>query len=418
MNKIYSVSEISKSLKSLIENNFTYVEIIGEVSNLKKTASNHTYLNLKDEVNVLFCTIWSFNKNKIPISLKEGDKIIAKGKITAYGGGSRYQLNILGIQLEGSGNLLQELEKLKTKLKDFFVQNRPIKKYPTSIGIVTSSTGAVIQDILHRIEERYPIKIILSPTIVQGKTAAQDICRAIEKLQDKNIDTIIVARGGGSIEDLWCFNDENLVKTIFKSKIPIISAIGHETDFTLCDFASDLRAPTPTAAAEISTPHKSNILENIKLIKNKIINHFKFKIDYQTKHLNIIENDIKYNSPILNIIQKLDIIKEKFKNISITNEIKTKASHFQYLSNQIFNYYFHTIKDIKNQIENKFNHEIYKIDNTISKPQSDILSFIKKNKISYITNINNKTISSVKDVPDKMYINFIDGKIKVKKDLL
>lgn len=418
MNKIYSVSEISKSLKSLIENNFTYVEIIGEVSNLKKTASNHTYLNLKDEVNVLFCTIWSFNKNKIPISLKEGDKIIAKGKITAYGGGSRYQLNILGIQLEGSGNLLQELEKLKTKLKDFFVQNRPIKKYPTSIGIVTSSTGAVIQDILHRIEERYPIKIILSPTIVQGKTAAQDICRAIEKLQDKNIDTIIVARGGGSIEDLWCFNDENLVKTIFKSKIPIISAIGHETDFTLCDFASDLRAPTPTAAAEISTPHKSNILENIKLIKNKIINHFKFKIDYQTKHLNIIENDIKYNSPILNIIQKLDIIKEKFKNISITNEIKTKASHFQYLSNQIFNYYFHTIKDIKNKIENKFNHEIYKIDNTISKPQSDILSFIKKNKISYITNINNKTISSVKDVPDKMYINFIDGKIKVKKDLL
>ncbi len=418
MNKIYSVSEISKSLKSLIENNFTYVEIIGEVSNLKKTASNHTYLNLKDEANVLFCTIWSFNKNKIPISLKEGDKIIAKGKITAYGGGSRYQLNILGIQLEGSGNLLQELEKLKTKLKDFFVQNRPIKKYPTSIGIVTSSTGAVIQDILHRIEERYPIKIILSPTIVQGKTAAQDICRAIEKLQDKNIDTIIVARGGGSIEDLWCFNDENLVKTIFKSKIPIISAIGHETDFTLCDFASDLRAPTPTAAAEISTPHKSNILENIKLIKNKIINHFKFKIDYQTKHLNIIENDIKYNSPILNIIQKLDIIKEKFKNISITNEIKTKASHFQYLSNQIFNYYFHTIKDIKNQIENKFNHEIYKIDNTISKPQSDILSFIKKNKISYITNINNKTISSVKDVPDKMYINFIDGKIKVKKDLL
>lgn len=418
MNKIYSVSEISKSLKSLIENNFTYVEIIGEVSNLKKTASNHTYLNLKDEVNVLFCTIWSFNKNKIPISLKEGDKIIAKGKITAYGGGSRYQLNILGIQLEGSGNLLQELEKLKTKLKDFFVQNRPIKKYPTSIGIVTSSTGAVIQDILHRIEERYPIKIILSPTIVQGKTAAQDICRAIEKLQDKNIDTIIVARGGGSIEDLWCFNDENLVKTIFKSKIPIISAIGHETDFTLCDFASDLRAPTPTAAAEISTPHKSNILENIKLIKNKIINHFKFKIDYQTKHLNIIENDIKYNSPILNIIQKLDIIKEKFKNISITNEIKTKASHFQYLSNQIFNYYFHTIKDIKNKIENKFNHEIYKIDNTISKPQSDILAFIKKNKISYITNINNKTISSVKDVPDKMYINFIDGKIKVKKDLL
>lgn len=418
MNKIYSVSEISKSLKSLIENNFTYVEIIGEVSNLKKTVSNHTYLNLKDEVNVLFCTIWSFNKNKIPISLKDGDKIIAKGKITAYGGGSRYQLNILGIQLEGSGNLLQELEKLKTKLKDFFLQNRPIKKYPTSIGIVTSSTGAVIQDILHRIEERYPIKIILSPTIVQGKTAAQDICRAIEKLQDKNIDTIIVARGGGSIEDLWCFNDENLVKTIFKSKIPIISAIGHETDFTLCDFASDLRAPTPTAAAEISTPHKSNILENIKLIKNKIVNHFKFKIDHQTKHLNIIENDIKYNSPILNIIQKLDIIKEKFKNISITNEIKTKTSHFQYLSNQIFNYYFHRIKDIKNQIENKFNHEIYKIDNTISQPQSDILSFIKKNKISYITNTNNKTISSVRDVPDKMYINFIDGKIKVKKDLL
>ena len=413
--KVYSIKEISTSIKAIIEHNFNEINIIGEVSNLKTVSAGHTYLYLKDDVNILFCTIWSFNKTKIQHNLQEGDKIIAKGKMTAYGGGSRYQLNIIEITPQGIGDLMKQFETLKIKLKDYFLQKRPIPKYPKKIGIVTSATGSVLQDIIHRITERYPVEIILSSTPVQGKTAAQNISNAIKKLQDTDIDTIIIARGGGSIEDLWCFNDEELVKTIFHSKIPTISAIGHETDFTLSDFAADLRAPTPTAAAELSTPDKDTLIEKILLLKNKFLNQYKFKIDLFNKNLKILEDDIKYNSPIINISQKLEITKEKFLNLSIENKIQETKSNFKYYTKTIFDYYKNYVHNILNNIQQIYNNEIYKINHWIDSPKSNILEFIKKNKISYVTNVENTPIDSVKNVPEKMYIHFIDGKVKVRK---
>ena len=326
----YSVSEISDSIKGTLENSFGYVKVRGEVSGLSKPASGHIYLNLKDDKAVIKAIIWRSAAARISFVPEDGLEVICSGKLTTgysdrYPGRSDYSIIVDSITPAGEGALMALLEQRKKKLVAeglFEEQNKKsLPKYPETIGIVTSPTGAVIKDILHRLNERFPCNVILWPVPVQGQDAAQLISDAVDgfnNLSSKdevNIpNLIIIARGGGSIEDLWPFNEEIVIRSVFKSNIPIVSAIGHETDTTLIDFVSDLRAPTPTAAAEISTPDKEELLRDISE-KNNRLNY----------SINLYLDNLKDN--FISIKDKLPVSLKLFLN--------NLTSHFQNISQSL-----------------------------------------------------------------------------------
>ena len=278
--KEYTVTEISASIKETLEDNFGYVKVRGEVSGLSKPASGHVYLNLKDENAIIKAIAWRSTVAKLSFMPDEGLEVICSGRLTTgysdrYPGRSDYSIIIDSIVPAGEGALMALLEQRKKKLmsEGIFDQDhkKPLPLYPETIGIITSPTGAVIKDIIHRLEDRFPCDVILWPVPVQGDDAAHLIADALNgfnnSLKDSELkvpDLIIVARGGGSIEDLWAFNEEIVVRAVFASEIPVLSAVGHETDTTLIDFVSDLRAPTPTAAAELCTPNIDELLINLK----------------------------------------------------------------------------------------------------------------------------------------------------------
>ncbi|WP_260597642.1 exodeoxyribonuclease VII large subunit [Sphingomonas endolithica] len=256
------VGELAQKLKRVVEGEFGHVRLRGEISGYKRVASGHAYLSLKDDSAVIDGVIWKGQVAQLPFQPQDGIEVIATGKITTYPGRSKYQIIIDRMELAGEGALMALLEKLKAKLAGEGLFDGAAKKrlpfLPRTIGVVTSPTGAVIRDILHRLEDRCPTHVLVWPVKVQGDGAAQAVAAAIAGFDamppDSRPDLVIVARGGGSIEDLWAFNEEVVVRAVAACSIPIISAVGHETDTTLCDFAADLRAPTPTAAAEMAVP--------------------------------------------------------------------------------------------------------------------------------------------------------------------
>jgi exodeoxyribonuclease VII large subunit len=258
---VYSVTEISQSLKQTVEMAYGYVRVKGEISGLKRHSSGHIYFTLKDANAVLDAVSWQgVLKNTAIALLEDGLEIIATGQLTTYPGRSKYQITVKQVEASGQGALLNLLEERKSRLaaEGLFegIRKKALPRYPQKIGIVTSPTGAVLQDILHRLEDRYPCHVLVWPVLVQGQGAADQIAAAIDGFNklDNPPDLLIVARGGGSLEDLWAFNEEIVVRAAAASRIPLISAVGHETDTTLIDHASDLRAPTPTAAAEMAVP--------------------------------------------------------------------------------------------------------------------------------------------------------------------
>jgi exodeoxyribonuclease VII large subunit len=263
---ILSVSEISQQIKHSVESVFPRVRVRGEVSGVKKHSSGHTYFSLKDQDSVLNAICW--RSTKTGIALAEGLEIVATGRLSTYPGRSNYQMIISGAEMAGQGALLKLLQERKQKLlaEGLFDKKNPLPKFPQTIGVITSPTGAVIQDIIHRVADRYPCRIVLWPVAVQGIGAAEEIAAAISGMNALCPDVIIVARGGGSIEDLWAFNEECVVRAVYNSLVPIISAVGHETDITLIDFAADVRAPTPTAAAEMSTPVRSQVMSSVVML--------------------------------------------------------------------------------------------------------------------------------------------------------
>lgn len=269
-----SVSEISGALKRVVEDRFGFVRIRGEISGYKRAASGHVYLALKDDKAVIDGVMWKGNAARLPFTAEDGIEVVVSGKLTTYPGRSKYQIVIESMELAGEGALMQLFEKLKAKLtvEGLFDSDlkRPIPFLPRTIGIVTSPTGAVIRDILHRLADRCPTHVIVWPVLVQGDGAAKQIAAAVDGFSAlpengpvPRPDLVIVARGGGSIEDLWSFNEEIVVRAVAGCSIPIISAVGHETDTTLCDYAADLRAPTPTAAAEMAVPVRSEWLASL-----------------------------------------------------------------------------------------------------------------------------------------------------------
>ena len=266
--QILSVSEVSRCLKKTIETQYSLIKVKGEISGLKVHGSGHQYLSLKDEDAVLDGIIWRGTSLGFPIV--DGMEVVATGKLTTYPGRSKYQMIIQKVEPVGEGGLLKLLMERKKKLHEqgCFDNARDLPVYPKIIGVITSPTGAVLRDILHRLEDRYPVHVLVWPVLVQGPLASDQITQAIKGFNEMELtrrpDILIVARGGGSIEDLWAFNEENVVMATHTSIIPIISAVGHETDVTLIDYAADKRAPTPTAAAEIATPNRRDLFLTLK----------------------------------------------------------------------------------------------------------------------------------------------------------
>lgn len=269
---VLSVSEISSALKRHVEQGFGHVRIRGEISGFKRAVSGHLYLSLKDENAKIDGVMWKGNAARIPFVPQDGIEVIATGKLTTYPGRSSYQIVIDSMEIAGEGALLALLEKLKVKLQAEGLfdpsRKRPLPFLPRTIGVVTSPTGAVIRDILHRLADRCPTRVIVWPVLVQGNGSAEQVAAAVSGFSTMQgpdrPDLIIVARGGGSIEDLWGFNEEIVVRAVATSTIPVISAVGHETDTTLCDFAADVRAPTPTAAAELAVPVRAELLAGLQ----------------------------------------------------------------------------------------------------------------------------------------------------------
>ena len=316
--EIISVGELNKSVKYLLEQNFNRVSVIGEISNLSKPSSGHIYFTLKDEDGSIRCAMFKNQKIKLNFSPENGDKCILKGQVSIYAPRGDYQLIVKTIEPVGSGNLMHKFELLKNKLEQEGLFSSSKKKdIPTSpkhICIVTSHSTAAFQDIVSTVKRRAPnAQVSLSDAMVQGDNAPVSIINALERIikynesnSDNKIDVVILTRGGGSIEDLWCFNNEELAREIFTFPIPVISGVGHEIDFTICDFVSDIRVPTPTASAELVTEFNFQIQDRLNICKTDI---FKMAINLQNKLSQRINlNKSKLKNP-------LTLIREKSQNL-------------------------------------------------------------------------------------------------------
>ena len=326
-NPVYSVSEFSHVIKKLVETNFSYVRIRGEISRPSFPGSGHVYFTLKDTDGTIAAIIWKYTLPKLSIKPEEGMEVICTGKVTTFAGQSKYQIIVESMEVAGEGALLKMLEERRKKLlkEGLFDQElkKPIPYLPKIIGVITSPSGAVIKDILHRLSDRFPSHVYLWPVAVQGEGSAKQISNAIDKFNQftdettiKKPDLLIVARGGGSLEDLWSFNEEIVVRSVFKSSIPVISAVGHETDTTLIDFVSDLRAPTPSAAAEKAVPVRNELIARIDELNFRFKTSFNNKLNNNKDRLNsLIKLLGKPDQIFENKTQKLDFIYRDFENL-------------------------------------------------------------------------------------------------------
>ena len=313
--EIISVSEINRRAKSILEENFPFVWIQGEVSNFFSAASGHWYFSLKDESSEIRCAMFANKSHRITFEPKDGDHLVLNGTLSIFEGRGQYQIIVEHIELAGEGALLKAFEELKKKLLTEGLFDDSLKKklpsYPRSIAVVTSPDGAVIQDIINVLSRRSPFfDLTVVPTLVQGEKAAPLICEALNKASNlENIDLIILARGGGSIEDLWAFNNEEVARAIVNCPIPLVSAVGHETDFTISDFVADIRAPTPSIAAEIISQPYSELKETLEGYQSYLLKSFESQFDSQrTRITNLIKRIRHPGDKLREIGQKVDYL--------------------------------------------------------------------------------------------------------------
>ncbi len=398
--QIYSVSEINRAIKQFLEDSFPLIWIEGEISNFKAHFSGHYYFSLKDENAQISAVIWKSRLYNIPYELEDGMLIRALGNIRVYEKTGRYQLDIMRVDPVGIGKLQLEFEKLKQKLSSEGIfdseHKKSLPKYPQSIGVVTSSTGAAVKDIINVLNRRSPnVEIIVRSTQVQGNTAAKDIAKAIQEFnQFKKVDLLIVGRGGGSLEDLWPFNEKIVAMEIYKSKIPIISAVGHEIDFTISDFVADLRAPTPSAAAEMAVPDYYEVEKNLNYLFNRIFKVMQNNINYYRERVSSLNRSYGLNRPIdiirqysmqidelsLNLHKKLDSVfqmkKEQTNQLSLRlkslnhKSILARGYSISYIKNKVIK----NIKSVKtgqDLITELFSGEICSTVNSVKKKGND-----------------------------------------------
>lgn len=333
--KTLTVSEVNNYIKRILDNDFILNNLVvkGEISNLKYHSSGHIYFSLKDSFSKINCVMFKSSATNIDFKLKDGMEVIAKARCSIYQGTGSLQLYIDNLEEEGIGSLHIKFEKLKKKLSEEGLFDEQYKKeipsMPKRIGVVTSETGAVIRDIINVTKRRNSlIDIVLYPAVVQGEGAYKTIIEGIEFFnKSKNVDIIIIGRGGGSLEELWNFNEEDLARTIFESDIPIISAVGHEVDYTISDFVSDIRASTPSQAAEIAVPLEKSIREYILASIDKLNKVIYNKIDYEREKISNYDKILNLNSPenmISNSYMEIDSIHDKIKRILINRIEKEK----------------------------------------------------------------------------------------------
>lgn len=431
-----TVSELAFSLKRTLEETYGRVRVRGELSRVKIHSSGHMYSDLKDADFVLNVVCWRGTLQKLPVKPEEGLDVICTGKITSYPARSNYQMVIEHMELAGEGALLKMLEDRRKKLaaEGLFDENRkkPRPFIPNVIGVITSPTGAVIRDILHRLEDRFPTHVILWPVRVQGDGAAEEIAAAINGMNQldktkgfQRPDLIIVARGGGSLEDLMPFNDEAVVRAAAGSQIPLISAVGHETDTTLIDYAADLRAPTPTAAAELAVPERRALWLTVKEDERRLLASLSREI--KSAHTDLNHLTAKFGDPnrILEPkIQKLDMITDRLshrieKLVSVAKDHLLRSgarlpnpSHLLQLASKNLTNRTDNLERLgKNIIPERIN----RLDHTSK--MLEILSFksVLNRGFAVIRDNENTPVTSANDARNKesMSIEFADGKIAV-----
>jgi exodeoxyribonuclease VII large subunit len=330
LQNILTVSELNTQIKILVEENFRFVHLLGEISNFKiHTQSGHYYFTLKDERSQVQAVMWKTRNLSLLFTPEDGMQVVVKGRITVFGAKGSYQVEVWEMIPQGAGELQLRFEKLKQKLfsEGLFDESvkKPLPRFPENIAVLTSRTGAVIHDFVNVVQRRYPpLTIYLYPVNVQGIKAHESIIEALKETERLSgsgrigkIDIIVIARGGGSLEDLWPFNDEKLARAVFECKIPIVSAVGHEVDFTICDFVSDLRAPTPSAAGEMVTPDINDLIENLRNFYYFCINFAENKLSSLKNSIKEVESNYYFNKPkdtIYNYYQRLDELSKLMTN--------------------------------------------------------------------------------------------------------
>lgn len=412
--KYLTVTALTRYLKYKLESdsNLKKVYLKGEISNFKAHSTGHFYFSIKDENSIIRAIMFSSNTKKLNFIPTEGMKVLITGAISVYPATGNYQIYVDDLIEDGIGNLYVAFEKLKEKLsKEGLFDSRykkQIPKIPSKIGIVTASTGAAVKDIISTIRRRFPLcETYLFPCLVQGETASVDIVNKVKQADNYNLDLLIVGRGGGSFEDLNCFNDETLARTIFNAKTPIISAVGHEIDYTIADFVADLRAPTPTGAAEMAVPNMIDIktyLNQFKIRSNEaMIKNFKYK----KLKLEAIKNSFVIKNPMLmynNKKQQLDLMQEKINQLILLKIDKYNIKLKNFKNNYILN-----------NPEILYKKYMDKLGNMLEKLELlNPLSVLKKGySLSYK---NDKIVSSIKEIKkdDQLNIKLYDGNIDVK----
>lgn len=410
--KYITITQLTRYIKYKIDNDINLQEVFlkGEISNFKAHTRGHYYFTIKDENSRINAIMFASQTKKLKFLPEDGMKVLATGKISVYEANGGYQIYVSDMLEDGVGNLYIAYEQLKKKLeanglfdKD---KKKPIPKIPKRVGVITAPTGAAIRDIISTIKRRFPLtEIILLPALVQGADAAPSIVKQIKNAENYNLDTLIVGRGGGSIEDMWCFNDEEVANAIYNCPIPIISAVGHEIDFTIADFVADLRAPTPTGAAELAVPNRIdviNYIDQLKIRNKKIIFN---KIEFLKQKLNDITNKYILKNPmsIYEIKeQQFSGIIEKLK-YNITNIYNKKEKEYLNITSSFI---FKEPIKLTEKKKQKYLQIISKL---------DALSPLSTIKRGYsVVRKNNKVITSKNDLikNDKIEIELSDGNIK------
>lgn len=413
-NEYITISELTRYIKGIIDNNefLNKVYIKGEISNFKNHTRGHYYFTLKDEKSRVNAVMFASSVKNIKFMPNDGMKVLVTGRISVYEATGGYQIYVDDMVEDGVGNLYVAFEQLKEKLgkEGLFdvAHKKKIRKVPRKIGIITASTGAAIKDILTTIKRRFPVcETILFPSLVQGEKAKEDIVRNIELANTYDLDTLIVGRGGGSIEDLWPFNEEIVARAIYNSKIPVISAVGHEIDYTIADFVADLRAPTPTAAAELAVPDITTILSYLDTAKVRSSNAISNLCDSKRMLLNKLEDSYILKRPMAIYEakeQKLDNLIDNLRN-AINKKIEIKKVKLFELTNS---YVFYNPDIVLGVKRNNLENVIHKL---------EILNPLNTLKRGYtITRFNDKIITNASIVKkdDIITIEFVDGVVKSK----
>ena len=392
MKNAYSVGQVNRYVKNMFTQDFFLQKIYvkGEVSNCKYHTSGHIYFSLKDETGTMSCVMFAGHRRGLAFSMKDGDKVIVGGSVDVYERDGRYQLYAKEINLEGAGALYERYLALKQELEEMGMfageYKQPIPKFIRRLGVVTAPTGAAVQDIRNISYRRNPyLQIILYPALVQGADAAESIVKGIRMLDGLNVDVIIVGRGGGSIEDLWAFNEEIVARAIFECRTPVISAVGHETDFTIADFVADLRAPTPSAAAELAVNDYRSVVESVSVYRQRMYRAMSTRLDFYRSRLANFSTKFGYLSPEYRLREQRQRLADTESSLQNAMEGKLK--------------------------ENRHRFSLYVERFTGLSPLRKL-----NQGFSYVADQEKRTLTSVKQVKngDTIYISVTDGTIEAK----